>query len=72
MYRAEWIRRKRGVITGTFIAGYAQARIIVEFFRQPDTHIGFLAFGGTIGQWLSVPMLVVGIVVVIWSLRQAK
>jgi phosphatidylglycerol:prolipoprotein diacylglycerol transferase len=43
-----------------FIAGYGMARIIGEFFRQPDGHLGFLFAGATMGQLLSLPMLLVG------------
>lgn len=57
----ESIRRRHGLITGVFLAGYAVARIFVEFFREPDTFIGFLSFGTTMGQWLSLPMLIVGL-----------
>ena len=70
MRRSEKIRRHRGVITGTFIAGYAFARIIAELFRQPDTHIGFLALGSTMGQWLSIPMIIVGVGLIIWGWRR--
>jgi len=36
-------------------------RAIGELFRQPDAHIGFLGFGTTMGQWLSVPLLIAGL-----------
>ncbi|MCP4314615.1 MAG: prolipoprotein diacylglyceryl transferase [Hyphomicrobiales bacterium] len=51
-------------IGGAFLAGYAACRIFVEFFREPDAHIGYL-FGGwlTMGIVLSVPMLIIGIVI---------
>lgn len=47
---------KNGVIGHTFLIGYALIRFAVEFFRQPDTHIGYLALGFTMGQWLSLAM----------------
>jgi phosphatidylglycerol:prolipoprotein diacylglycerol transferase len=34
---------------------------VVELFRQPDAHIGFLSFGSTTGQWLSVPLILAGL-----------
>ena len=43
--------------------------IVCEFFREPDTFIGFLSFGTTWGQWLSVPMVIVGIVLVLRAKR---
>lgn len=54
--------RPEGRITALFLIGYAICRIIVEFFRQPDVQIGFLAFGWlTMGQLLSIPLLVLGV-----------
>lgn len=51
----------RGTLGGAFLTGYAIARIIAEFFREPDAHLGFLAGGVTMGQLLSLPMLAIGI-----------
>lgn len=58
--RREAIRRKPGTLTGAFLVGYGSLRIVGEFFREPDAHIGFLAAGTTMGQWLSLPMIVFG------------
>jgi phosphatidylglycerol:prolipoprotein diacylglycerol transferase len=58
--RRETLRRRFGLLTGLFLCGYAVARITGEFFREPDAFLGFLAFGATMGQILSVPMLLVG------------
>lgn len=52
---------RRGYLTGAFVAGYGVARLVGEHFRQPDAHLGFLAFGLTMGQILSLPMVVVGV-----------
>jgi phosphatidylglycerol:prolipoprotein diacylglycerol transferase len=52
---------------GIFVAGYGLARIIAEFFREPDAYIGFLAFGTTWGQWLSIPMVMIGLFFIIRS-----
>lgn len=60
LVRQPAIRARRGFLAGAFIAGYGVARIIGEFFRQPDAHLGFLFAGATMGQLLSLPMLVVG------------
>lgn len=63
--------RKPGVIASTFIVLYACVRIVTEMFRMPDAHIGFQWLGLTRGQWLSVGMLLVGLVMVIlWSRRE--
>jgi phosphatidylglycerol---prolipoprotein diacylglyceryl transferase len=50
--------KKDGVIAIVFLFGYTLARFIVEFFRQPDSHIGILFLGLSMGQWLSIVMLV--------------
>lgn len=59
---------KRGLLSGVFLAGYAIGRATAEFFRQPDAHIGFLAIGTTIGQWLSLPLFVIGV----WLIVRAR
>ena len=66
--RQDWIRARCGMLTGLFLVGYALARIVGEAFRQPDAFLGFLAFGATMGQLLSIPMLACGI----WLLARAK
>jgi len=55
--------RPRMVVSGVFLASYGVFRFIVEFARQPDSHIGFL-YGDwlTMGQVLSTPMILIGIV----------
>jgi len=63
--RHESVRARFGFLTGLFLAGYAVARIIGEFFREPDAFLGFLAFGTTMGQLLSLPMLAAGIVLML-------
>jgi len=52
--------RYPGMIGGTFVLGYGIARIVSEFFREPDPQIGYLTGGLTMGMLLSIPMLVVG------------
>jgi phosphatidylglycerol:prolipoprotein diacylglycerol transferase len=59
--RRESIRARFGTLTGVFLIGYAVARIIGELFREPDDFLGFLAFGATMGQLLSIPMLLAGL-----------
>ncbi len=60
---------QRVVYQQCFLIGYAICRLIAECFRQPDAHIGFIAFNWlTMGQLLSIPMLVAGL----WLLRWAK
>jgi len=55
-------RRPRGSVTGLFLIGYGVARCLVEFVREPDAQIGYLAGDWlTMGQVLSVPMIALGI-----------
>jgi phosphatidylglycerol---prolipoprotein diacylglyceryl transferase len=62
-------RQRPGIVTGTFFVGYAVARIIGECFRQPDPQIGYLIFGTTEGQLLSIPVLLAGIAIILWARR---
>ena len=62
-------RWRPGVISGLFLAGYAVARMSGELFRQPDAQLGFLVFGMTMGQLLSIPLLVAGIALILWARR---
>lgn len=61
--------RPRGVIFGTLMVMYGAIRIFLESFRQPDAQIGFLPGGVTMGQLLSLPMVLVGIAVIVWAHR---
>jgi phosphatidylglycerol:prolipoprotein diacylglycerol transferase len=65
------VRQRRGLLAGVFLAGYAVARIIGELFRQPDAFLGFLAFGATMGQFLSLPMLAAGLWLIATSRQRA-
>lgn len=64
------IRHRAGALSGVFLAGYGLARITAEFFRQPDAHLGFLWGGATMGQLLSIPQVLVGLVLLIWAWRR--
>ena len=57
----ETLRARFGWLTGAFLVGYAIARITCEFFREPDAFLGFLFAGATMGQLLSVPLLLAGL-----------
>jgi phosphatidylglycerol:prolipoprotein diacylglycerol transferase len=63
-YRQPYRPAARGTLGGAFLIGYALARIVVEFFREPDAQLGFLAAGATMGQLLSLPMLAAGMALV--------
>ena len=58
------------VLSGVFLGGYGVARLIGEFFRQPDAHLGFLFAGATMGQLLSLPMVAVGAWLVLRGIRR--
>jgi phosphatidylglycerol---prolipoprotein diacylglyceryl transferase len=62
-------RRRPGIVTGLFLAGYAVARMSGELFRQPDAQLGYLVFGMTMGQLLSIPVLIAGIAIILWARR---
>jgi phosphatidylglycerol:prolipoprotein diacylglycerol transferase len=63
-------RRRPGIVTGLFLIGYAVARMSGELFRQPDAQLGFLVFGTTMGQLLSIPVLIAGILFIWWAVRR--
>jgi phosphatidylglycerol---prolipoprotein diacylglyceryl transferase len=62
-------RRADGFLVGWMIALYGVFRIFVEFFRQPDVQIGFLPGGVTMGQILSLPMVVAGVWLIVRAVR---
>ena len=55
------LRKKPGILTGIFILGYALSRSFVEQFREPDAHLGFIFGNVTMGQILSVPMIILAL-----------
>ncbi len=59
-----WFSRKQrptGAISALFLIGYGSFRFLVEFTRQPDDFLGLLQLGLSMGQWLSLPMILLGI-----------
>jgi phosphatidylglycerol:prolipoprotein diacylglycerol transferase len=64
------VHEKPGLLTGIFLAGYALARIVAEFFREPDAHLGFIAAGVTMGQLLSLPLLALGLGFIWWATQR--
>ena len=63
--------RRPGLTSGLFIGLYGLARISSEFFRQPDPQLGFLFGGATMGMILSAPLVLLGALLVVYSLRRA-
>jgi phosphatidylglycerol:prolipoprotein diacylglycerol transferase len=63
-------RRPLRTVSGLFLLGYGIMRFGVEFVRQPDEHIGYLAFDWlTMGQLLTTPMLIAGLALLVWGYR---
>ena len=58
--------RKPGQVSAVFLLGYGVFRFIAEFFREPDAHLGLLALGMSMGQWLCVPMMAAGLALWWW------
>lgn len=67
--RVPAINARTGTLTGIFLVGYGIVRIIGELFRQPDPQLGFLIGGATMGQLLSVPMVLAGLGLILWAGR---
>jgi phosphatidylglycerol---prolipoprotein diacylglyceryl transferase len=72
MFSILWLfsrkQRPTGMISALFLITYGTCRFLVEFTRQPDAHLGLLELGFSMGQWLSLPMVLVGI----WMLLKAN
>jgi len=63
-------QRPKMAISGLFLLCYGAFRIIVEFFRQPDEHLGYLAWNWlTMGQLLSLPMVIIGVAMMVWAYK---
>ena len=60
-------RRGLGQVSGVFLVGYGVLRFVAEFFREPDSFLGLLALGLSMGQWLCVPMIGAGILLWLWG-----
>jgi len=61
------IRRTTGLLFGIFVTGYAISRFIVEFFREPDQQVGYILQYFTMGQVLSLPMILAGIILIVYA-----
>jgi len=59
--------RPTGAVSGAFLIGYGTLRFAVEFTRQPDDFLGLLALNLSMGQWLSLPMILAGIALMLWA-----
>ena len=64
-------RRPLGAVSGLFLIGYGSFRFLVEYAREPDSFLGTLALGMSMGQWLSLPMIVIGVLMMLWAYWRA-
>ncbi|MBY0378939.1 MAG: prolipoprotein diacylglyceryl transferase [Burkholderiales bacterium] len=64
--------RKTGQISGVFLIGYGLIRFCLEYFREPDSFLITFAqkTGLSMGQWLCVPMILIGVIIFIYATRQ--
>ncbi len=70
LWRVPRIRARHGLITGVFLAGYALARSFAEEFRAADPEVGLMIWGTTWAQWLSLPMLLLGLWLILRAPRR--
>ena len=57
-------------VSAWFLIGYGLCRFVAEFLREPDDFLGLLALDMSMGQWLSLPMVALGIGMLIWAYRK--
>ncbi|MFN3234249.1 MAG: prolipoprotein diacylglyceryl transferase [Gammaproteobacteria bacterium] len=64
-------KRPKMAVSALFLLGYGLVRFLVEFFRQPDIQLGFIAWHWvTMGQLLSIPMILVGALLLVFAYRR--
>ncbi len=68
-----YARRPRplGAVSGLFLVGYGSFRFLAEYAREPDAFLGYFPGGLTMGQLLSLPMIVLGVGFMVWAYRRA-
>lgn len=62
--------RPRGAVSGVFLIGYGSFRFITEFFREPDHGIFGQSYAVSMGQWLSLPMIAAGLLLLFLAYRK--
>ncbi|MDG1247839.1 MAG: prolipoprotein diacylglyceryl transferase, partial [SAR86 cluster bacterium] len=62
---------KKGIVCSSFLILYGTIRFIIENYRQPDSHIGFLAYDMSMGQILCIPMIFIGLLILNHSRKNA-
>ena len=64
-------KRPVGQVSAVFLIGYGFFRFIAEYAREPDDYLGVLSLGFSMGQWLSLPMILAGIALYIISAKRS-
>ena len=64
--------RARGQVAAAFVFGYGVFRFVAEYFREPDAFLGVLALGMSMGQWLCLPMILLGAGLWAWYGRPGR
>jgi phosphatidylglycerol:prolipoprotein diacylglycerol transferase len=64
--------RPLGAVSGMFLIGYGGFRFLAEFAREPDQFLGVLSLGLSMGQWLSIPMILLGLVIIRIAHRRVR
>ena len=62
--------RATGTVSALFLIGYGSFRFLVEYTREPDAYLGLLSMGLSMGQWLSLPMIVIGILMFVFCQKR--
>ena len=74
LFAVLWLYSKKprpvGAVSGLFLVGYGALRFIAEFARQPDEFLGLLELNLSMGQWLSAPMILAGLVMMAWAYKR--
>lgn len=66
------LTKLKGIVSSCFLIFYGLIRFIIEFYRQPDAHIGYVAFDSlSMGQILCLPMILIGMIMFIYSRKTA-
>ena len=72
LWKKDFVRKNSGIISAMFLIIYTTSRICMEVFREPDAQIGFIYNFITMGQLLSIPLLLVGLFILYRTLKNIK
>ena len=62
--------RREARVSAVFLIGYGVLRFTAEYFREPDSYLGLLSLGLSMGQWLCLPMIIAGVLLWLWAARR--